>query len=70
MTRRHERNPDTAAFRAGDEVLTEQERAQIRAAVYALPPATEEEINGWCEVIINARVRAREHAENQTRDSA
>jgi hypothetical protein len=37
--------------------LTAQQREQIRAAVLALPPLTDEQIDGLCEVIANARIR-------------
>ena len=37
--------------------LTAQAREHIRAAVLALPPLTDEQIDALCEVIANARIR-------------
>lgn len=39
--------------------LTNNERAAIHAAVDALPPLTDDQVDGLCEVILNARHRAR-----------
>ncbi len=40
-------------------VLSGRDREWIRASVRALPPATDEEITGWCDVISHARTRRR-----------
>ena len=37
--------------------LTDTDKAAIRAAVLALPPLTDDQVDGLCEVIINARTR-------------
>jgi hypothetical protein len=37
--------------------LSAQAREHIRAAVLALPPLTDEQIDALCEVIANARIR-------------
>lgn len=39
------------------QVLSEQAREHIRAAVLALPPLTDEQIDALCAVIVNARLR-------------
>lgn len=39
--------------------LTRAQRDAIRAAVAALPPLTDEQIDGLCEVINNYRARRR-----------
>jgi hypothetical protein len=50
-----------SATRAADG-LSDKEREAIRAAVLALPPLTDEQIDGLCEVIVTARERwAREN---------
>lgn len=36
-------------------ILTDEEMAVVRRAVDALPPMTDEQIDGICEVITNAR---------------
>jgi hypothetical protein len=47
----------TARNRPAGGVLTEADKATIRAAVLALPPLTDEQIDGICEVITVARHR-------------
>jgi hypothetical protein len=42
-----------------DAVLSEAQRAAIAAAVAALPPMTEEQVDAVCEVIVTARARWR-----------
>jgi hypothetical protein len=51
--------PDTAGKprRAAPWTLTDQDRAAIRAAVAALPPLTDEQVDALCDVIIAARKR-------------
>lgn len=51
--------------RSPGEVLTDQEREWIRRSVHALPPATESDIDGWCDVILNARHRTEQRATEQ-----
>jgi hypothetical protein len=41
--------------------LSEHDRQAIRAAVAALPPLTDDQIEHLCEVINNLRVRHRQH---------
>jgi hypothetical protein len=41
----------------GASCLSDRDKAMIRAAVLALPPATDEQIEALCEVIVNARTR-------------
>ncbi|HEX3781302.1 MAG TPA: hypothetical protein VHX38_16700 [Pseudonocardiaceae bacterium] len=50
--------------------LTEQDQTTIRAAVLALPAATDAEIEGLCEVIANARDRWRHTDPNHGSDAA
>ena len=42
-------------------VLSEQQRAAIRAQVRALPPLTDGQVDGLCETILNARARWQQH---------
>jgi hypothetical protein len=42
-------------------VLSEEDRAAIRAAMAALEPMSDEQITGVCEVIIAARQRWHRH---------
>jgi hypothetical protein len=39
--------------------LSEQQRAAIRAAIAALPPMTNDQVDSVCEVIVTARERWR-----------
>ena len=64
MTDRRQRPPDTASKhrRAPQWKLTEEDRAAIRAAVAALPPLTDDQVDALCEIIIAARKRRQHHA--------
>ena len=59
MTDQREHPPETAAKdrSAAPWKLTDDERAAIRAAVAALPPLTDEQVDALCEIIIAARNR-------------
>lgn len=59
MTDRPKRPPDTTGkhCRAMQWKLTDEDRTAIRAAVAALPPLTDEQIDALCEIIIAARKR-------------
>jgi len=50
-------------------VLTEQELQAIDAAVLALPPLTDEQIDALCEVIANAHAKWRA-ADTRTRPAS
>ena len=54
------RSPDRGR-RSRPGVLSEQERAAIRAQVRALPPLTDGQVDGLCEAILNARARWQQH---------
>jgi hypothetical protein len=43
--------------------LTDEDRAAIRAAVAALPPLTDEQIDSLCEIIAAARKRRQRSTE-------
>jgi hypothetical protein len=59
MTTRPQRTAGAAGKkrRALQWTLTDEDRAAIHAAVAALPPLTDEQIDALCEVIIAARKR-------------
>lgn len=38
-------------------IVTDEDRQQIRDAVRALPPMTDEQIDGICLVVVNAQKR-------------
>jgi hypothetical protein len=59
MTVRPRRSSDAVGKkrRAPRWKLTDEDRAAIHAAVAALPPLTDEQIDALCEVIIAARKR-------------
>lgn len=65
MTGRPERPPDTANKhrRSPQWPLTDEDRKAIRAAVAALPPLTDEQIDALCEIIIAARKRRQHQTE-------
>jgi len=66
-TAREEAAHPTTSRRNG--VLTEQELQAIDAAVLALPPLTDEQIDALCEVIANAHAKWRA-ADTRTRPAS
>jgi hypothetical protein len=59
MTGRRQHPPDTTGKNrhVTPWTLTDEDRTTIRAAVSALPPLTDEQIDALCEIIIAARKR-------------
>jgi hypothetical protein len=47
-------------------VLTEAQQDAIKAAVAALPPMTDQQVDAVCEVINAARARWRRHTDHPT----
>lgn len=48
-------------------VLSAADRRAIRAAVHALPPLTDEQVDGLSDVILNARIRGLDQRNNVNR---
>jgi hypothetical protein len=64
MTARPHHPSETASKRRATQwQLTDEDRAAIRAAVTALPPLTDEQVEALCEIIIAARKRRQRHAD-------
>jgi hypothetical protein len=65
MTNRPKRLPGTMGKNrhATPWTLNDEDRAAIRAAVAALPPLTDEQIDALCEIIIAARKRRKLQAD-------
>jgi hypothetical protein len=62
------KNPTRNRRRSSRGVLSSADRAKIRAAIRALPPLSEDEVDALCETIRVTRARWEREDEKETRE--